>query len=441
MRDVPSPRSGGFLAGPLSAAQAVELYLRVHRDPELSGAEQRTAARLARALTGDGFEVTGGVGGHGVVAVLRNGSGPTVMLRAELDALPVREQTGLPYASTSTMPDAEGRLVPVMHACGHDLHLACASGAATVLAQRRDRWRGTLMVVGQPAEEQLTGAAAMLEDGLYERFAPGPPDAVLAQHSAPLPAGMTAHPAGAATAASAALRVVVHGRGGHAATAHLAVDPVRVAAAIVLRLATVVDQEIGAAGHAAGPAVVSVGSLHGGTSANVIPDEVRMEATVRSVSEAHLERLLAAVHRIVAAESEAAGCPEPPEVTLLSRASANHPDTDLAAAVMRAHRELLGTERVALWPPSLATEDFGLFGPAGACAGHHDAGSVRTAYWMFGAIGRTQWDQTPGRDAAEKLAALAPNHSPRYQPDPGPAIPAGIRTLASAALAAGLGED
>ncbi|ACU72600.1 amidohydrolase [Catenulispora acidiphila DSM 44928] len=436
MRDLPKSLSGSFLTEPFSAAQAVELYLHLHRDPELSGAEERTAARLARALTGDGFEVASGVGGHGVVGVLRNGSGPTVMLRAELDALPVREQTALPYASTATALDAEGRLVPVMHACGHDLHVACAAGAATVLAQRRDRWRGTLMVVGQPAEETLTGAAAMLEDGLYERFAPGPPDAVLAQHSAPLPAGMTAHPTGAATAAGAALRVVVHGRGGHAATPHLAIDPVRVAAAIVLRLATVADEELGTAA----PAAVSVGSLHAGTSPNVIPDEAHIEATIRTLTDPHLERLLAAVHRIIAAESEAAGCPEPPAVTLLSRTPANHPDPTLAAAIIRAHRHLLGTERVALWPPTLATEDFPLFGPPGAATGLHKSPATRTAYWMFGTIGPTQWHQTPGHTAAEKLATLAPNHSPKYQPDPGPAIPAGIRTLASAALAAGLAE-
>lgn len=428
-------------ATPESAADAVQLYLRVHRDPELSGAEERTAGLFAASLAASGLEVTRGVGGHGVVGMLRNGPGPTVMVRAELDALPVREETGLAYASTATSHDADGREVPVMHACGHDLHLACAAGAAALLAriarQAHDgpaSWQGTLMVVGQPAEETLTGAAAMLDDGLYERFGPGPPDAVLAQHSAPLPAGMTAHPTGAATAASTSLRVVVHGRGGHAASPHLAVDPVVTAAAIVLRLQAVVSRETGPTD----PAVVSVGSLRSGASANIIPDEATLEVTLRAVSDTTLDRVTAAVHRIIAAECEASGCPAPPEVTVLTRSPANHPHRALADAVLHAHRALLGHERVALWPPSLATEDFGLFGPGGAAL--HGLPDVHTAYWMFGVVGRTQWEQAPGRTAAEKLAALPPNHSPRYRPDPGAAVPSGIRTLAAAALAAGLRE-
>lgn len=420
-------------ATPETAADAVQLYLRAHRDPELSGAEERTAALFADSTTANGFDVGKGVGGHGVVAVLRNGPGPTVMLRAELDALPVKEETGLPYASTTTARDTDGRDVPVMHACGHDLHLACAAGAGALLARHRDRWAGTLMLVGQPAEETLTGAAAMLRDGLYERFTPGPPDAVLAQHSAPLPAGMTAHPAGPATAAGATLRVLVHGRGGHAASPHLAVDPVATAASIVLRLQSVVARETGPTD----PAVISVGSLYAGAHANIIPDEARLEVTVRAVSDATLDRLLAAVHRIVAAESDASGCPQRPEVLVLNRSPANHPHRTLADRVLSAHRELLGPERVALWPPSLATEDFGYFGPAGVEL--HGLPDVHTAYWMFGVIGRAQWAQAPGTTALEKLVTLPPNHSPRYRPDPGAAIPAGIRGLACAALAAGLG--
>lgn len=187
---------------------AAEFYADVHRHPELSGAERRTAGRFARWLSGAGYDVTPGVGGHGVVGVLRNGPGPVVLVRAELDALPLREETGLPYASTVGDP------APAMHACGHDAHLACAAGAATVLAGAADRWRGTLVVVGQPAEETLTGAAAMLADGLYERFpAPG---VVLAQHTVPLPAGMVAHGDGPLLAASRTVEIVVHGRGGHA---------------------------------------------------------------------------------------------------------------------------------------------------------------------------------------------------------------------------------
>ena len=420
MNDATALREPPAAVPEVTTAGALELYLRLHREPELSGAEERTAGLFAAALAPAGFDVTRDVGGHGVVAVLRNGNGPTVLLRAELDALPVREPADLPYPSTATARDADGNEVGVMHACGHDLHLACAAGAAALLSARRELWQGTLMVVGQPAEETLTGAEALLRDGLYERFGPGPPDAVLAQHSAPLPAGMTAHPTGAATAASTTLRVLVRGRGGHAAAPHLAVDPIAAAAAILLRLQTLVARETGPAD----PAVISVGALHAGTSANLIPEEARLDLTVRAASDTTLERLLAAVHRIIAAEGAAAGCPEPPEFAVLNRAPANHPHRTLADAVLRAHRELLGPDRVVLWPTSLATEDFGLFGPAGAAL--HGLADVRTAYWMFGVVGKTQWARTPGSTAAQKLAALPPNHSPRFRPDPGVAIPAGI---------------
>ncbi|WP_069467686.1 amidohydrolase, partial [Actinacidiphila rubida] len=266
---------------------AAELYLDVHRHPELSGVEARTAGRFAERLASDGYEVTRGVGGHGVVGVLRNGPGPVVLLRAELDALPVREDTGLPYASAVTAPR------PVMHACGHDMHLACLSGAAALLSRTASGWSGTLVVVGQPAEETLTGAAAMLADGLYRRFpAPG---VVLAQHTVPLPAGMVAHGDGPVLAAGATVEVVLHGRGGHAGAPQLAVDPVVAAAALVLRLQTVVSRETGPGE----PLVLTVGRLHAGGAGNVIPDRAELEVTLRAFAPETLDRALAAVHRIV----------------------------------------------------------------------------------------------------------------------------------------------
>ncbi|MFD7638843.1 amidohydrolase, partial [Streptomyces sp. NPDC059873] len=228
---------------------AAAFCLDLHRHPELSGEERRTAARLGEWLTEAGYEVTGEIGGHGVVGVLRNGDGPRVLIRAELDALPVTERTGLPYAS-------EG---PAMHACGHDLHLAAAAGAASLLSRARDRWRGTVVIIGQPAEETLVGARAMLADGLYERF--GRPDVVLAQHTAPLPSGMVAHGYGPMLAGSAGFEVVVHGRAGHAGTPQLAVDPVVTAAAAVLRLQSVVARESAPTE----PAVLNVGSFHAGS--------------------------------------------------------------------------------------------------------------------------------------------------------------------------------
>ncbi|MFE2347441.1 amidohydrolase [Kitasatospora cineracea] len=409
-------------------ARAAELYLDLHRHPELSGAEEHTAGRFAAPLADAGYRVTRGIGGHGVAAVLRNGPGPVVLLRAELDALPVAERTGLPYASTATGRSADGRRVPVMHACGHDVHLACAVGAAAALARTPGDWRGTVLVVGQPAEETLSGARAMLEDGLYRRFEP--PATVLAQHTAPLPAGMVAHGRGPVTAGSRTLEVVVHGRGGHAGTPHLAVDPVLAAAAIVLRLPAVVAQETAPAERA----VLTVGSVEAGGEGNVIPERAVLRLTARAFGEPTLERVTAAVRRIVRAEAAASGCPREPETTELSRSGTNTPDPALTGQLRAAHRELLGASRVADWPPSTATEDFPLFGPDGAAL--HGVPGIRTGYWMLGTVGPEQWAAAPGAGAAEKLAALPANHSPLFRPHVGTTLRTGIAALHAAALVA-----
>ncbi|MCX5192582.1 amidohydrolase [Streptomyces sp. NBC_00249] len=393
-------------------------YLDLHRHPELSGGERRTADRFAGWLESAGYATTRGIGGHGVAGVLRRGAGPTVMLRAELDALPVRETTGLPYAS-------EG---PAAHACGHDLHLAAAAGAASLLAgPGAPDWRGTLVVVGQPAEETLEGARAMLADGLYERT--GRPDVVLAQHCAPLPAGMVAHGYGPMTAGSVTFRVVVHGRGGHAGAPQLTVDPVVAAAHVVTRLQTVVSREAAPSELVA----VTVGSFRAGERANVVPDRAELGITVRAAGEAALARAAEAVERIVRAECAASGCPREPEIVRESSSPVTHPDPATTATVREAHTARLGAERVAMWPPSLATEDFGLFGDAGRSV--HGAEGVRLAYWMLGAIGPAAWAAAPGEGAAAKLAALPANHAPDFAPDVRTALPAGVTALAEAALA------
>lgn len=394
------------------------LYLDLHRNPELSGDEERTAARFAGWLESAGYETVRGIGGHGVAGVLRRGEGPTVMLRAELDALPVRETTGLPYAS-------EG---PAAHACGHDLHLAAAAGTASLLAGApAGAWRGTVVVVGQPAEETLEGARAMLADGLYERV--GRPDTVLAQHAAPLPAGMVAHGYGPMTAGSVTFRVVLHGRGGHAGAPHLTVDPVVTAAHVVTRLQTVVAREAAPSEQVA----VTVGSLRAGERANVVPDRAELGITVRAAGEAALARAAEAVERIVRAECAASGCPREPEIVREGSSPVTHPDPATTAAVRAAHTARLGAERVAMWPPSLATEDFGLFGDAGRAV--HGARGVRLAYWMLGVIGPAAWAAAPGEGAAGKLAALPANHAPDFAPDVRTALPAGVDALTAAALA------
>ncbi|WP_225846105.1 amidohydrolase [Streptomyces sp. HPF1205] len=406
-------------------------YLDLHRHPELSGREARTAARFAGWLTAAGYDVESRIGGHGVAGVLRNGPGPVVLLRAELDALPVEEDTGAPYAST----------VPgVMHACGHDAHLACAAGAASLLAGARERWRGTVVVVGQPAEETLSGAEAMLAGGLYERVPV--PDVVLAQHTVPLPAGMVAHADGPLLAASATAEVVLHGRGGHASAPHLTVDPVVTAAATVLRLQTVASRET-APGE---PLVLTVSALRAGGAGNTIPDAATLEVTVRAFSARAVDRALAAVRRIARAESAASGAEREPEVRVLSRSGVTVNDPEVTQAVRRAHQEAFGAPRVGPWQPSMATEDFPLFGDAGA--GVHGVTGIRTGYWMLGSVGPRQWARAgrgegdgrgAGReegDGADRLLAAPPgNHSPRFLPHVRLTLGTGVTALAVAARA------
>ncbi|WP_327233319.1 amidohydrolase [Streptomyces sp. NBC_01317] len=394
---------------------ALALYLDLHRHPELSGEERRTAAALAHWLRDAGYEVTEGVGGHGVVGVLRNGEGPRVLIRAELDALPVEERTGLPYTSQG----------PVMHACGHDLHIAAAAGAASLLARARESWRGTVVVVGQPAEETLAGARAVLRDGLYERF--GRPDAVLAQHTAPLLGGMVAHGYGPMLAGSVTFEAVVHGRGGHAGTPHLAVDPLLTAAAAVLRLQGTVSRESAPTEQV----TLNVGSFHSGTGSNLVPDRATLGITVRALSERALDRMTAAVERVVRAECAASGCPRDPEITVVSRSPVTHPDPAATGAVRRAHEELYGPRRVGLWPPAMATEDFPLYGDAGLPL--HGMAGIPLSYWMLGVVGPKTWAGTPG-SPEERLAAQPPNHSPEFAPDARTALPTGITAMASAAL-------
>lgn len=405
----------------------VELYLDLHRAPELSGAEERTAARFATWLAADGYRVERGIGGHGVVGELRNGPGPVVLLRAELDALPVREATGLPYASTATGTTADGRTCPVAHACGHDAHLACLAGAAAWLARSRDRWQGTLLIVGQPAEETLSGARAMLEDGLYQRFPP--PAVVLAQHTAPFPAGMVAHGDGAVMAGSTTLEVVIEASGGHAATPHLCADPVLIAAAAVLRLQAVVARETAPAEQL----VLTVGALQAGLIGNVVPDRALLRVTARGFTEQVLDRAAAAVERIVRAEAAASAVPAEVGVRVLSRSAATVPDPIVTDAVRAAHQAQFGADRVARWQPCLATEDFPLLTGAGAAL--HGLPEIRAGYWMLGSAGPDQWAAAPGDTAAEKLAALPQNHAPQYRPHARLTLETGVSALVTAALA------
>ncbi|WP_431919279.1 amidohydrolase [Micromonospora wenchangensis] len=407
------------LAGPVRGdvvREALKLYRHLHRHPELSGTEERTATAFAAKLRDVGFEVTTGVGGYGVVGRLGNGDGPTVLLRAELDALPMAERTGLPYASEVVTQGDDGLRTPVMHACGHDLHLAALAGAAEGFAADRRSWRGTLLAVGQPAEETLTGAAAMVDDGLYRRW--GRPDVALAQHCAPLPAGMVAH-GDLMTAGCLTLEITIEGRAGHTAMPHLCVDPLVTAALVVVQLQTIRAQQV----DPAEPAVLNVGRICAGTRANVIAESATIGVTMRAYSDATLTRMREAVERVVRAACTAAGTPGDPRIAVVAHSPVNRPDPQVTAQLRVAHTEAFGAARVAGWPPSLAAEDFPLFAADG----------VPTGYWMLGTIGPAQWRAAAGT-AADKMAQIPANHSSRYAPHAALAVPTGIEALTAAAL-------
>ena len=414
-----------------------ELYLDLHRHPELSGAESRTAGVLAARLAACGYDVTSGVGGHGVVGVLRNGEGPVVLLRTELDALPVREDTGLRYASAAVATRADGVREPVMHACGHDAHIAAVAGAAALLALAADRWRGTVTVVGQPAEETLSGAAALLADGLYRRWPR--PDVALAQHVGPAPAGLVLHAAGPVTAGAAFLEIRVRGRGGHGAMPGLSANPVPAAAAVALAVQrafaapTVPGAEAVVPG--ADAVVVTVGALHGGSRPNVIPDTATVSLGLRSLSGAALDAAVAEVAAIAGDACAGAGCPGP-EVRITARVPVQHNDPAAAARVLAAHRAALGADRVLPTHPSMAAEDFPLYGAADPAGGPEAAAArVPTVYWAVGSTGGRRWAEAggPGADPADKLAALPVNHSPRFAPDPVPTLRTAVTAMAAAA--------
>lgn len=394
-----------------------ETYEDLHRHPELSYQETRTAALVAERLAAAGYVVHAGIGGTGVAGVLSNGDGPCVLLRADMDALPVTEDTGLPYASTVRTTTAEGVESGVMHACGHDVHVTALLGAADVLAQGRSAWSGTLVVVFQPAEELGTGARAMVDDRLYDRVPR--PDIVLGQHVAPVAAGLLGLHAGPAFAGTDLLDIRLVGRGGHGSRPEATVDPVVLAASTVMRLQTIVSREV-AAGEAA---VVTVGRLHAGTKENIIPGEAVLGVNIRSFDEAVRTRVLAAVDRIVQGEAAAAGAPEPPVITPGESFPplVNDPvETERTRAVLAAR---FGGERVI---------------DPGAVSGSEDVSVLATAagvplvYWLLGG-----WD--PEEFQAASLAGttdrdIPSNHSPRFAPVPHPTLETGVEALVVAAL-------
>jgi len=378
------------------------LYQDLHRNPELAFNEHQTAKKLAERVKALGFEVTTGVGGTGIVAILKNGPGRIAMLRTEIDALPVLEKTGLPFASTATTKNAAGETVPVMHACGHDVHMSAWYATAKLMADNRKAWSGTLMLVGQPAEEPLTGSAAMIKDGLFKRFAK--PDYAISMHDeGTLPAGQVGWHAGHFRASADTITITIHGQGGHGATPQETRDPVVMSARIVMALQTLISRE----NNPADPVVITVGSIHGGTQANIVPDQVKLLLTVRTFKPEVRQRVLASIVREVEGEAQAAGAPKKPQIDIVPGADSVYNDPELTARAVTAVQGALGAQNVVEMPAKMTSEDFANYGQAG----------IKAVLLHVGAV-------EPGKLAAARKAGKYPpgTHSPQWAPEFKPTV-------------------
>lgn len=413
-----TPESPRELAGLDALYPSLDaLYIDLHRNPELSLHEEKTAAKLASRLRALGYEVTEHVGGHGIVGVLKNGSGPTLWVRTDMDALPLKEQTGLAYASTAMTKNDAGETVGVMHACGHDIHMVSWLGAASLLAKSKDRWHGTLVFIGQPAEEVLQGAQAMIKDRVLERFPK--PDFVLGIHDTNLlPAGQVGIVSGPASAASNAVDITFYGKGGHGASPHRTIDPLLIAARTVVTLQTIVSREV----NPFDPAVVTVGTFHGGTKRNIIADDAKLELTVRSYKPEVQKQLLAAIDRIAKAEAAAARAPREPAVVVIEQEASEVVVNDpaLAARLTTSLRRGLGDSNVVVIEPTTGSEDFGVFGRVA---------NVPSIQLRLGAV-------EPGEFAKSKAAGkqVPGPHSALFAPDRERTLRTGVAAFTVAAL-------
>ncbi|KAB0264598.1 amidohydrolase [Microvirga brassicacearum] len=398
-------------------AKLEDIYKDIHANPELSMQERRTAGIAANWLREQGYDVTEGVGGTGVVGLLRNGEGSTVLVRADMDALPMGENTGLPYASTKTGTDpSSGRKTGIAHSCGHDMHVTWLMGATQILAANKDKWRGTVIAVFQPGEETGEGARAMVEDGLTKRFPK--PTVALAQHVLPFPADKALIRSGLMLSQSDSLRVTLFGRGGHGSSPQSTIDPVVMAAATVMRLQTVVSREIAMTDDA----VVSVGSVQAGSSANIIPNEAVLQLNIRTFNDRVREQVLSSIKRIVSGEATTSGSPKPPEITTLpGEFPLTVNDDDATRKVAEALRQRLGAERVGPIGPASASEDFSVIPRAW--------GDVPSVYWIVGGVDPQKYAEAERSGSLNKLPS---NHSPEFAPVINPTLRTGIEAMLAA---------
>src|SRR5712692_1976137 len=406
----------------------VATYKMLHASPELSHREEKTSAFFATQLRALGYTVTEHIGkydrpgftGYGVVAVMKNGDGPTVLVRTDLDALPVEEKTGLPYASTVKAKNDAGQDVGVMHACGHDIHITSLIGVARTLSQMKDSWHGTLVLVGQPAEETIDGARAMLADGLYSRI-PRPDYALALHDSADLEAGKIGYTPGYAMASATAVDVIIRGRGAHGSQPEVSKDPIVLAAEFIMAIQTIVSRE----NSPLDPAVVTVGSIHGGTRYNIIPDDVHLQLTIRTYKEEVRQHILASLDRIAKGVALAGGVPEDRAPTVEASKTevtpAMYNDPALTARVVASMSKRLGAEKVVELPPVMGSEDFGAFG----LEGH----KIPTFLLRLGAIDADRLA------ASQKSGVPLPSlHSSLFWPVPEPTIRTGVKAMTLAVL-------
>lgn len=396
-------------------AELEGIYKDIHAHPELAMQETRTAGIAADWLTHYGYEVTTGVGKTGVVGVLKNGEGPCVLLRADMDALPIEETTGLDYASRATGLDRYGKESFIAHACGHDMHVAWLMGATRLLAENKDAWRGTVLAVFQPGEETAEGARAMIEDGMVKRFPR--PDVTMAQHVSVLPAGAIGWGTGLVMAAADSWEVTLFGRGAHGSRPQNSIDPVVMAASSVMRLQGIVSREIGMTDSA----VVTVGALQAGQSENVIPDRALLRLNVRTFKSEIRTRTLAAIKRILEAEAAASGAPKPPAFSVLSEFPPTVNDVEAMERVAAAFEKRFGAVRVRQMSPISASEDFSLFGTTWG---------VPVVHWFVGGVDPAAFKAA---SAAGKLDELPSNHAPNFAPVVNPTLCAGVEALLAAA--------
>ena len=404
-------------AEPALMTELEALYKDFHRHPELSMQEVRTAKIVADTMQGLGYEVTRNVGVTGVVCVMKNGIGPTVMLRADMDALPMAENSGLPYASTVTARDADGVEVGVAHSCGHDMHVTWMIGAARILSMNHAAWQGTLMIVFQPGEETAEGANAMVRDWGEGRFPK--PDIILGQHVMVGAAGTVSYRPGVTLSAGDSLKIKLFGRGSHGSQPQTSIDPVIMAAATTLRLQTIVSREIAPTE----PAVLTIGSLQAGTKENIIPDDATIKLNLRTFSEDTREYMLKSIRRICCAECDASGAERPPEFTTINSYPLTENDLAATQKVAQAFQQQFGENALLAPSPASASEDFSIFGRTWG---------VPYVFWFVGSTDPTAYAKAQQEKAVNKIPS---NHSPKFAPQLHPTLETGLQAMLTAAAA------